>query len=102
MVKEGKLNDENTPLKNLTPEQTIIENTIVLPVLTDDLLKKETQLKEVAARTAATMILSKTDEDFAANKQKAIETFKSSGADELSTYMNTEYAKARATAEQAK
>lgn len=102
LVKEGKLNDENTPLKNLTPEQIIMENTIVLPVLTDNLLKKETQLKEVAARTAATMILSKTDEDFAANKQKAIDTFKSSGADELSTYMNTEYAKARATAEQAK
>ncbi|WP_411347246.1 hypothetical protein [Paenibacillus sp. WLX2291] len=94
LVQEGKLTDENTPLKSLTQDEIVKQNTVVLPVLTDDLLKLETQLKELAARTAATMILSKTDEDFAANKQKAIDSFKQAGADKLTQYISTEYAKA--------
>ncbi|MEW4370145.1 hypothetical protein [Paenibacillus kandeliae] len=94
LVQEGKLNDENTPLKSLSQDEIVKQNTVVLPVLTDDLLKLETQLKELAARTAATMILSKTEEDFAANKQKAIDSFKQAGADKLTEYITTEYAKA--------
>lgn len=93
LVQEGKLQDDNTPLKKLSPEQIIKENTVVLPVLPDDLLKQETQLKELAARTAATMILSKSDEDFAAAKAKAIDSFKQAGADKLTEYMTTAYAK---------
>ncbi|WP_235338378.1 extracellular solute-binding protein [Paenibacillus wulumuqiensis] len=98
LVQEGKLQDENTPLQNMTAEEIIQENTVVLPVLNDDLLKLETQLKELAARTAATMILSKSDEDFTANKQEAIAAFKAAGADQLTQFLTTEYSKALQTA----
>nr|WP_240353865.1 extracellular solute-binding protein [Cohnella algarum] len=90
-IEEGKLIDSNTALKGKTQEQILQEATVVAPVLTEDLLKLESQLKELAARSAAKIILSKTDEEFAKNKQEALDAFKKAGADQITEFYNAAY-----------
>lgn len=95
LVAEGKLMDSNTVQKDLTPEQIIKEGLVGLPTLPEDLVKVEGQLKEMAARYAAKLILSKTDEEFERNKKEAQEAFIKGGVDKVTEFYTSDYAKRR-------
>ncbi len=100
LVAEGKLMDLNTQLQLLTPEpeQVINEGKIGLPVFPEDLLKLEAQVKELAARHAAKLILAKTDEEFEKNKKEAMKAFVDAGVDKITEFYTTDYADRRVKA----
>lgn len=92
---EGKLTNFTTLFKGMSEEQVILNNTIVSPNLTDDLKKKDADLKELGMRYAAKLILAKSDESFADIKQEALEAFKKAGADDVTKFYQENYSAAR-------
>jgi ABC-type sugar transport system, periplasmic component len=96
LIEAGKLVDSDTPNKSLTTEQLITEGKIGLPTIPEDLLKVEAQVKELAARQAAKMILAKTDEEFEKYKKEAIKSFKDAGVDKFTEFYQKAYADRRA------
>jgi len=94
-IAEGKLQDGNTASRHITAEQRIKEGMVGLPQITEEMLKVEAQLKELAARYSARLILAKTDEEFDEIKQEALKAFKDAGADKFTEFYTNEYAKRR-------
>lgn len=79
----------------MSDEEIIKRNTVPGVTLTDALKKQEAELKELAAREAAKIILSKDDKTFEANKQAALKAFQKGGADEFTAWYNGEVKKLR-------
>lgn len=94
-IAEGKLVDSNTVTLKQTAEERINEGMVGLPTIPEDLLKVEVQVKELAARHAARMILAKTDDEFHKLKQKALEAFKDAGVDKLTQFYTNDIAERR-------
>lgn len=95
LIEEGKLEDSNTANKDLTMEQLINEGKVGLPAIPEDMLKIEAQVKELAARYAAKLILSKTDEEYNKIKQEALKAFKDAGVDEFTEFYTNDIAERR-------
>lgn len=95
MINDGKLTTFTTWMNGMSDEEILKRNTVPGVTLTDDWKKKEAALKELAAREAAKIILSKDDAAFAKNKQDAIAAFKKAGADEFTKFYNDEVARLR-------
>lgn len=95
MIDDGKLTTFTTWMNGMSDEEILKRNTVPGVTLTDDWKKKEAALKELAAREAAKIILSKDDAAFAKNKQDAIAAFKKAGADEFTKFYNDEVARLR-------
>ncbi len=95
-IEEGKLRTFTSWMDGMSDEEIIKRNTVPGVTLSDDLKKKEAELKELAAREAAKIILSKDEAAFEANKQTALEAFRKAGADEFTKWYNEEVAKLRA------
>jgi putative aldouronate transport system substrate-binding protein len=96
LIAEGKLIDSNTVSMNLTTEQLIIEGKVGLPSIPEDLVKVEAQVKELAIRNAAKLILAKTDEEFSKIKQEALKEFKDAGVEKFTEFYTNDYAQRRA------
>lgn len=94
-IDEGKLTTFTTWMDGMSDDEILKRNTVPGVTLTEDLKKTEASLKELAARQAAKIILSKDDADFAKNKKEAIEAFKKAGADEFTKFYNDEVTKLR-------
>lgn len=94
LIKEDKLGDFTSHLKDQSQDYIVKASTVVTPALTDELLKLESQLKEVASRQAAKIILSKSDGEFEKNKQAAIQAFVDAGADKITEFYTAAYTKA--------
>ena len=75
-IDEGKLNTFTTWMNGMSDEEIVQRNTVPGVTLDDKLKKQESELKELAAREAAKIILSKDDQAFEANKQAALAAFK--------------------------
>ncbi|MBX4150578.1 extracellular solute-binding protein [Paenibacillus lautus] len=86
LIAEGKLQDANTISKDLTTEQRIKEGKVGLPAIPEDMLKIEAQVKELAARYAAKLILAKTDDEFNRIKEEALKAFKDAGVDKFTEF----------------
>ncbi|MFD2117981.1 extracellular solute-binding protein [Paenibacillus yanchengensis] len=97
-LEAGQLTDANTVLKGMTNEEILAENTIALPIVPDDMKKIEARLKDLGAKYAANVILSKNDAEFEENKNKAIVAFKDAGADQYTDWYTKAYAEARVAA----
>jgi len=97
-VEEGKYNDFSTPYQGLSDDEIVAMATIVTPVLDEELTKIEAQLKELGARHAARIILSKNEAEFEKNKQEALKAFKDAGAEKITEYYTAAYTEARAAA----
>ncbi|MFS0726790.1 extracellular solute-binding protein [Paenibacillus sp. 1P07SE] len=95
LIEQGKLKDNNTIILSQTPEQRINEGKVGLPAIPEDLLKVEAQLKELASRHAARLILAKTDEEFAKLKEEALKVFEENGAQEFTEFYTNDYAERR-------
>lgn len=95
LIAEGKLVDSNTVIKAQTPEQRINEGKVGLPAIPEDLLKVEAQLKELASRHAAKLILAKTDEEFAKLKESALKDFEANGVQKFTDFYTSDYAERR-------
>ncbi|WP_418037934.1 extracellular solute-binding protein [Paenibacillus xylanilyticus] len=94
-IDEGKLNTFTTWMNGMSDEEIVQRNTVPGVTLDDKLKKQESELKELAAREAAKIILSKDDQAFEANKQAALAAFKKAGADEFSAWYNAEVQRLR-------
>lgn len=95
LIDEGKLDTFTTWMNGMSDEEIIKRNTVPGVTLTDALKKQEAELKELAAREAAKIILSKDDKTFEANKQAALKAFQKGGADEFTAWYNGEVKKLR-------
>lgn len=95
LIDEGKLDTFTTWMNGMSDEEIIKRNTVPGVTLTDALKKQEAELKELAAREAAKIILSKDDKTFEANKQAALKAFQKGGADEFTAWYNEEVKKLR-------
>ncbi|WP_341346709.1 extracellular solute-binding protein [Paenibacillus sp. FSL H3-0469] len=95
LIDEGKLDTFTTWMNEMSDEEIIKRNTVPGVTLTDALKKQEAELKELAAREAAKIILSKDDKTFEANKQAALKAFQKGGADEFTAWYNGEVKKLR-------
>jgi len=95
LVNEGKLENFYTPYKNVSEDELIKYLTVVTPNLTDDLKKKDAQLKELGMRYAAKIILVKDDAAFVKMKAEAIAAFKKAGADDITKFYQDAYSAAR-------
>jgi len=95
-IEEGKLNTWTTWMNGMSDDEILKRNTVPGVTLSEEHKKTEAALKELAARQAAKIILSKDDAEFQKNKQEAIEAFKKGGADEFTQFYNEEVAKLRA------
>jgi len=96
LIDEGKLNTWTTWMNGMSDDEILKRNTVPGVTLTEEHKKTEAALKELAARQAAKIILSKDDAEFQKNKQEAIEAFKKGGAEEFTKFYNEETAKLRA------
>lgn len=95
LIDEGKLNTFTTWMNGMTDEEIVKRNTVPGVTLDDKLKKQEAELKELAAREAAKVILSKDEQSFEANKQAALAAFKKAGADEFTAWYNGEVQRLR-------
>ncbi len=95
LIADGKLQDSNTANAGLSTEQLIREGKVGLPAIPDNMLRIEAQVKELAARYAARLILAKTDEEFAKIKQEALEEFKAVGVEEFTAFYTKDIADRR-------
>jgi multiple sugar transport system substrate-binding protein len=82
-------------MNGMTDEEIVKRNTVPGVTLDDKLKKQEAELKELAAREAAKVILSKDEQSFEANKQAALAAFKKAGADEFTAWYNGEVQRLR-------
>ncbi|HZG84096.1 extracellular solute-binding protein [Paenibacillus sp.] len=96
LIEEGKLNTWTTWMNGMSDDEILKRNTVPGVTLTEEQKKTEAALKELAARQAAKIILSKDEAEFEKNKQEAIEAFKKGGAEEFTKFYNEEVAKLRA------
>jgi putative aldouronate transport system substrate-binding protein len=95
LIAAGKIEDSNTVNKGLSTEELIKEGKVGLPEIPEDLLKIEAQVKELAARYAAKLILAKTDEEFNQVKMEALEAFKDAGVDKFTDFYTKDIAERR-------
>ncbi|MDF2925372.1 MAG: hypothetical protein K0R57_4286 [Paenibacillaceae bacterium] len=96
-IKEGKLIDNNTNVAGLTTEQIILEGKVGLPAIPEDLHRVEAQVKELAARYAARLILAGNDSQFATIKKEAIKAFTDAGVEKFTEFYVNDYAQRRQT-----
>lgn len=95
MVDEGKLDTYTTWMEGLSDEEILKSSTVPGVVLPEDRKKQEASLKELAAREAAKIILSKDDASFEKAKQTALESFKKAGAEDFTEFYNGEVQRLR-------
>lgn len=94
-IEAGKLDTFTTWMNGMSDEEIIKRNTVPGVTLPEDRKKQEAELKELAAREAAKIILSKDEAAFAKNKQTALEAFKKAGAEEFTEFYNQEVTRIR-------
>lgn len=94
-IEAGKLDTFTTWMNGMSDEEIIKRNTVPGVTLPEDRKKQEAELKELAAREAAKIILSKDEAAFAKNKQTALEAFKKAGAEEFTEFYNQEVMRIR-------
>ncbi|OWR30880.1 hypothetical protein CDO73_09850 [Saccharibacillus sp. O23] len=95
MIDEGKLDTYTTWMNGLSDEEILKSTTVPGVVLPEDRKKQEASLKELAAREAAKIILSKDDASFDKAKQAALDSFKKAGADDFTEFYNGEVQRLR-------
>ncbi|WP_020618078.1 extracellular solute-binding protein [Paenibacillus daejeonensis] len=98
LVEAGTYNDFSTPYQGLSDDEIVARATIVTPILDEELTKIEAQLKELGARHAARIILSKNEAEFEKNKQDAIKAFTDAGAEKITEYYTAAYTAAKEAA----
>ncbi len=96
LIEEGKLDTFTTWMKGMSDDEILKRNTVPGVTLSEDMKKTEAALKELAARQAAKIVLSKSEEEFQKNKAEAIKAFQDGGADAFTQYYNDEVKRLRA------
>lgn len=96
LIEEGKLDTFTTWMNGMSDDEILKRNTVPGVTLAEEHKKTEAALKELAARQAAKIILSKSEEEFQKNKEEAIKAFKDGGAEEFTKFYNDEVKRLRA------
>jgi multiple sugar transport system substrate-binding protein len=96
LIKDGKLDTFTTWMNGMSDDEILKRNTVPGVTLSEDMKKTEAALKELAARQAAKIILSKSEEEFQKNKAEAIKAFQDGGADAFTQFYNDEVQRLRA------
>ena len=88
-------------LSSETKDQAVmIANSLIasaMAPLPDNIKQIDAKLGDVAAKNAVKIVLSKTDEEYEANKAKMLEELKAAGVDEYNAWYEKAWADAKAS-----